>query len=346
MLSTGRHDVTPMDPDSIERVIVVREGPITPSMDEALAVVTKFVPLLPDDAPLIRICPGARGMMNEKFTRNRLALSLVQGLERDGVLAPGAWARSRPLSIRAGAADDTDYLVTVVRKPDSTPHNQPLVHVHVLLESPNRIDPDYMTTFLQVMAPEVFENSPTIRGVPVHPWRDDPQGLVLAIVCEYHQEYFSGRYDIAVFDGRDQDGIRWALVKVFSQEPKHVDPEYPPDSSPDSAADSGEAQTAKVSPWRRLWRRITAVRQPDATPSPDWDGYVTGLMAEHVRRMVSQIPETTVGECWSGLGGDEVVTATTDLLHQGLLEARQTHDLATTTCAVAKYEVAATVVLT
>ncbi|MGH3833223.1 MAG: hypothetical protein ACRDRS_22780, partial [Pseudonocardiaceae bacterium] len=106
------------------------------------------------------------------------------------------------------------------------------------------------------------------------------------------------------------------------------------------------AQTVKVSPWRRLWRRITAVRQPDATSNHDWDSYVAGLMAKHVRRMVSQIPETTVGECWSGLGGDEVVTATTEILYQGLLAARRTHDLATTTCAVAKYEVAATVVLT
>jgi hypothetical protein len=62
--------------------------------------------------------------------------------------------------------------------------------------------------------------------------------------------------------------------------------------------------------------------------------------------MASQIPATSVGECWSGLGGDEVVTATTELLHQGLLAARRTHDLSTTTCAVAKYAIAATVVFT
>ncbi|MGH3833678.1 MAG: hypothetical protein ACRDRS_25125 [Pseudonocardiaceae bacterium] len=258
-----------MDPDSIERVIVVREGPITPSMDEALAVVTRFVPLLPDDAPLIRICPGARGMMNEKFTRDRLALSLVQGLEHDGVLAPGAWARSRPLFIRAGTTDDTDYLVTVVRKPDSTPHNQPLVHVHVLLESLNRIDPDYMTTFLQVVAPEVFENSPTIRGVPVHPWRDDPQGLALAMVDGYNNEYLSDRYDIEVFDGRDQDGTHWALVKIFQKQkaPKHVDPDYLPDSSPDSQKASEEAQTARLFQDRIGADESSTSRRPSTIPT-------------------------------------------------------------------------------
>jgi hypothetical protein len=118
VLPTGRHDVSPVDPDSIERVIVVREGPVAPSTEEALMVVTKFVPLLPDDLPLIRSCSGGRGM-NDEFTRNQMALSLVQDFERDGELAPGAWNRSRRVFVRAGVATDTDYLITVVRKPDS-----------------------------------------------------------------------------------------------------------------------------------------------------------------------------------------------------------------------------------
>lgn len=342
VLPTGRRDVSPIDPGSVDRVIVVREGAITPTMDEALTVVAKFVPLLPDDAPLIRICPGIRGMMNDEFTRNRFSLSLVQGLERDGVLAPEAWKRAKPLFIRAIAANDTDYLLTVVRKPGSTYSKQPLIHVHVMREGSHHIDPDCMTTFLQLMAPEAFEDSPTIHSVGVRSWRDDPQGLAMASVAAYNNEYLSDAYDMHVLDGRDQDGIRWAIVKVFAKMPKHADADYPSDAS----SNSGKFHTAKVSPWRRLWRRITAVRRPDSTPSPDWYNYVASLVNKHVRHMASQIPATAAGECWSGLRGDEMITATAELLHQGLLAVRRTHDLTTTTRAVAKYTIAATVIPT
>ncbi|MGH3720630.1 MAG: hypothetical protein ACRDRI_17645 [Pseudonocardiaceae bacterium] len=301
---------------------------------------TKFVPILPDDAPLIHIGPGARGMMTDEFARNRLAFSLVQDLERDGVLAPGAWKRSRPLFVRAGTADDTDYLITVVRKPGSTPNNPPLIHVCVIREVPDRIGSYDLTTLLQVMAPEVFEDGATISFFTGDSGWDDPRELAMIMIALHHREYLSDGYDIRIVDGRDQDGIHCALAKIFAKIPKRVYPDYPSDSSPDS----GKAKTAMVSPWRRLWRRITAVRQPDSTPIPGWENHVARMMANHVRHMVSQIPAAAVGECWSGLGNDEMVTATAELLHQGLLEARRTHDLATRTCAIAKYSVAATVV--
>jgi hypothetical protein len=118
VLPTGRHDISPVHPESIECLVVVRDGPIAPTMEEVLPVVTGFLPLLTDDTDLIRIGRGARGAMADLFARDRLAGSLVHGLERDGVLEPDAWRRSRLVHLRASAAnEDADYLVTVVQKP-------------------------------------------------------------------------------------------------------------------------------------------------------------------------------------------------------------------------------------
>ncbi|MFF2009611.1 hypothetical protein ACFVWY_11120 [Streptomyces sp. NPDC058195] len=116
VLPTGRHDVTPMDPETIEGVVVARDGAIAPTPGEALVVVTRFLPFLPEDAPLLHIRRSSPGAMSDGSTRDRLALSLVLGLEREGALAPGAWARSRRMFIKAGAARDTDYLITVVHR--------------------------------------------------------------------------------------------------------------------------------------------------------------------------------------------------------------------------------------
>ncbi|MFF8375790.1 hypothetical protein ACF07V_06660 [Streptomyces sp. NPDC015661] len=121
VLPTGRHDVTPMDPDTIEGVIVVRDGPIRPTTDEALTVVTKFLPLVPDDAPLLHIRRGGPGTMSDDSTRDGLVQSLLLDLEREGVLVPGAWGRSRRLHILAGPAGDANYLINVVRKSDRRP---------------------------------------------------------------------------------------------------------------------------------------------------------------------------------------------------------------------------------
>lgn len=121
VLPTGRHDVTPTDPDRIEGVIVVRDGLIRPTTDEALAVVTKFLPLIPDDAPLLHVRRAGPGTMSDDSTRDGLARSLLLDLEREGVLAPDAWGRSRRMHVLAGTARDTDYLITVVRKRDRRP---------------------------------------------------------------------------------------------------------------------------------------------------------------------------------------------------------------------------------
>ncbi|HEX6470380.1 MAG TPA: hypothetical protein VF069_14880 [Streptosporangiaceae bacterium] len=199
VLPTGRHDVMDVEPDDIERVIVVRDGPVTPTMDEALTVVTRFVPLWTDDTPLIGIRRGRPGMMNDRPARDRLAARLVHAMERDGELAPGAWERARPLFIKAGGADDTDYLLTVIKRP-----------------------------------------------APAH--------------------------------------------------------------------------------------------------DPAWGRYIADLMREHVRRMAGVV--STAGACWAGLGSEAMVGATAELLHQALGEARRTHRLATRTCAIPGYAIAATVVLT
>lgn len=118
VLPTGRHDVTPLDPDAIEGVIVTRSGPIRPAADEALTVVMKFLPLIADDAPLLHIRKAAPGMMSDASARDRLAQSLILDLERKGVLAPGAWVRSERMFILPGAAQTTNYLITTVLKSD------------------------------------------------------------------------------------------------------------------------------------------------------------------------------------------------------------------------------------
>ncbi|MCX4984995.1 hypothetical protein [Streptomyces sp. NBC_00572] len=121
VLPTGRHDVTPMDPDTIEGVVVVRDGPIRPTTDEALAVVTKFLPLIPDDAPLLHIRRAGPGTMSDDSTRDGLVQSLLLDLEREGVLVPAAWGRSRHMHVLAGPAGDANYLINVVCKGNRLP---------------------------------------------------------------------------------------------------------------------------------------------------------------------------------------------------------------------------------
>ncbi|MEV5601474.1 hypothetical protein AB0L33_08545 [Streptomyces sp. NPDC052299] len=127
VLPTGRSDVTPMDPNAIEGVLVVRDGPIRPTTDDALAVVTRFLPLLPDDAPLLHIRGARPRTMGDHATRDALAQSVLLDLEREGALAPDSWGRSRRMHILAGPAGDGDYLLVPVRKspgrvPPAAPH--------------------------------------------------------------------------------------------------------------------------------------------------------------------------------------------------------------------------------
>lgn len=116
VLPTGCHDVMGIDPDDIEAVVVVRDGLIPPTMDDALVPVTKFLPLIADDAPIIHIRRSVLGMMTDDATRDELASSLLRELEREEVVAPAASVRSDNMFIRAGEANDTDYLIVVVRK--------------------------------------------------------------------------------------------------------------------------------------------------------------------------------------------------------------------------------------
>ncbi|GGZ87094.1 hypothetical protein GCM10010301_69600 [Streptomyces plicatus] len=127
VLPTGRPDATPMDPAAIEGVLVVRDGPIRPTTDDALAVVTRFLPLISDDAPLLHIRRARPGTMSDNATRDALARSLLLDLEREGALAPDSWGRSRRMHILAGPGGDGDYLIVPVQKslrrlPPATPH--------------------------------------------------------------------------------------------------------------------------------------------------------------------------------------------------------------------------------
>jgi hypothetical protein len=108
--------------------------------------------------------------------------------------------------------------------------NRPLVHVQILREGTGRISPEYMTELLSSIAPDVFEDSPTIRGIPIHPWPDDCRGLAMAILCNEHEEYLGHTYDMRIADGRDRAGTHWALVKIFAKIPKYVDPDFSTDS--------------------------------------------------------------------------------------------------------------------
>jgi hypothetical protein len=108
--------------------------------------------------------------------------------------------------------------------------NQPLVHVQVMREGTGRISPDYMKELLSSIAPDVFEDSPTIRGTTIYPWPDDCQGMAMAGVVLDHEEYLGDTYDMRVADGRDRAGTHWVLVKIFARMPKYVDPDFSPDS--------------------------------------------------------------------------------------------------------------------
>ncbi|WP_052433336.1 hypothetical protein [Streptacidiphilus carbonis] len=118
VLATGRRHVTRIEPDDVEAVIVVRDGLIPPTLEQAFPVVSKFLPLIEDDLGLIHIRRRAVGDMDGSRSSDRLAMSLVHDLEREGALYPGAWERSKRLEVMAGAARGGDYLLTVVRKSD------------------------------------------------------------------------------------------------------------------------------------------------------------------------------------------------------------------------------------
>lgn len=106
--------------------------------------------------------------------------------------------------------------------------NQPLVHVQVMREGTGRISPGYMTELLSTIAPDVFEDNPTIRGVTAHPWPEDCHASAMLHAAADNEEYLGDTYDLHVADGSDRSGTRWVLVKVFAKMPKYVDPDQSP----------------------------------------------------------------------------------------------------------------------
>jgi hypothetical protein len=142
VLPTGRRGVLPIDPGRTERVIVVRDGPIPPAIGEALSTVTRWIPLVPDDAPFILICRSVPGLMAQEASCQFMAWQLVDMLGKDAILAPGAWDRSTSMRVH-GVEDDTDYLVIIVALPDKAPSSAARAFVG-----------DLMTEHLQRVADE------------------------------------------------------------------------------------------------------------------------------------------------------------------------------------------------
>jgi hypothetical protein len=126
VLPTGRSDVIAVRPERIEAVIVTRDGPIPPTMAEALDVVPRFVPLIADDAALIHIRPSKPGAMAERSGREELTLAQVRELEREGVLAPGAAERARCVFAEVSNGAVGKYLVAVVSKATDSDPGKPI----------------------------------------------------------------------------------------------------------------------------------------------------------------------------------------------------------------------------
>jgi len=114
------------------------------------------------------------------------------------------------------------------RRPlQTTRLNQPLVHIMVVREGRGLPGPDYMNSLLRSVAPDCFEDDPTLVGFPARRWPDHGRDLALALIAQDYSEYLTDGYEICVDDGRDQEGIRWLMAKVFAKTPKIVDPDAP-----------------------------------------------------------------------------------------------------------------------
>ncbi|MEV0901920.1 hypothetical protein [Actinoplanes sp. NPDC049802] len=119
---TGRRGVVAVDPDDIERIIVGRDGPILPDFGEALDTVSEYVPILPEDGPLILRCRVGPDAMHARTYRpaehppGEVFTSMVRRLEAEMLLSPGAAARSTCLCL-ADRGGDGNWYVTVVTSP-------------------------------------------------------------------------------------------------------------------------------------------------------------------------------------------------------------------------------------
>jgi hypothetical protein len=103
--------------------------------------------------------------------------------------------------------------------------NQPLAHVYVIREGPERIGPDYIQSILSAISPDVFEDRPRITSSTDHPWPDNPQSLAMARILADGQPYLTDRYKVYFFPGTDGDDKRFLLIKVFAKTAKYADPD-------------------------------------------------------------------------------------------------------------------------
>lgn len=118
------------------------------------------------------------------------------------------------------------------RRPRQTVRlNQPLVHVHVLVEGSGAPDGRWITRLCESVAPDVSEDGPTLTATPAPStekiWgHDGGEMQVAALVTRDHHEYLGPDYDLRLEHGlaTERPRARWAMAKVFACRPKHVDP--------------------------------------------------------------------------------------------------------------------------
>ncbi len=102
--------------------------------------------------------------------------------------------------------------------------NKPVIHAVLLREGPLPIEPSFVDQILTYQAPDIREDKASIRGFATGEWPHDPMGLGAALLARDHPEYLGNDFLVRSFSGYTQDGIRWALVKVFRDVPKYIDP--------------------------------------------------------------------------------------------------------------------------
>jgi hypothetical protein len=102
--------------------------------------------------------------------------------------------------------------------------NKPVVHAVLLREGPLSIEPNFVDQILTYQAPDIREDQASIRGFATGKWPDDPMGVGTALLARDHPEYLGKDFLVHSFSGYTQDGIHWALVKVFRNVPKYIDP--------------------------------------------------------------------------------------------------------------------------
>ncbi|MFF3129226.1 tetratricopeptide repeat protein [Streptomyces sp. NPDC057908] len=104
--------------------------------------------------------------------------------------------------------------------------NQPLVHIMVIHEG-EQFGPDDIERLLRAVVSDAFEQDgqaePTVFALPVPRWPDNGKDLALASIAQDYPEYLTDGYAIYIQDGRDQQGVRWLMAKVFAKNPKIVD---------------------------------------------------------------------------------------------------------------------------